>query len=701
MLVRIRKAAALLLLPVTISLVLVVLLSVIFVPFPPGYRVVMEKVSEMGEGRDLFLYDDLDGNGYSDSIFAFHYSNGISGVSVVFEPDVFLQEWDFRGRFRFTNSGYLGAGDFDHDGTRELYAFTVSGDSILLNIISDLFNKNPSYSTRFIDRFGIGCDSIHAAIFQGEPEDLNGDGYDELIFAVNAGFSLTPRRVYAYDIRHDSLWRSPPSGYHILQLLQADITGDGKKEIIVNGYASQNYKTPLAAIDDRICWLMVLDTSLNFLFPPVPFPDTGYSALITLPLPNGKGYSDMYALYIPPLNAKKLTSLYHFDRMGKVLNSVELPGCTYSDSPVLWPTELNRKPLLAVADINGNVVLYDTSFNMVDRFSLDYNFRPVGQLNLDDDSLEETVSMDPVSNRITIVRNDPRKPAWLNVNLSQWQLQSLSCKKSGNGPPLLSLQTGSSLYLISYGPNPMRRFIWVTYAGIFLFILMFILIIRRITRIQMLRRFNTERKITELQMKVVRNQMDPHFTMNAINAAIGAVQKEDKEAATKALLHFSRMYRALVLSGDKIERTLAEELEFSEHYLELERFRAMNRFEYRVEIEPGVDMESVVPKMIIQTPVENAVKHGLLSMQTGGVVTIRAFVRNGSLRLEIEDNGAGRAALSRKSSAGTGKGLKIMDEFLTLYEKVRGIRIEVQIIDLYLDNGTPGGTRVVFTIPLK
>jgi two-component system sensor histidine kinase YesM len=71
------------------------------------------------------------------------------------------------------------------------------------------------------------------------------------------------------------------------------------------------------------------------------------------------------------------------------------------------------------------------------------------------------------------------------------------------------------------------------------------------------------------------------------------------------------MFRSLVLSGDKIQRSLAEELEFSRNYLELEKFRFRDRFDYRIEIDEQVNLNMLVPKMIIQSPVENAVKHGL------------------------------------------------------------------------------------------
>ena len=101
-------------------------------------------------------------------------------------------------------------------------------------------------------------------------DDLNGDGYKELIFGITTGFSIFPRNIYAYDIVHDTLISSPKSGFSFQEIRQQDINGDGKNEILLTGYSPGNTKSDYP-YNDSSCWLMVLDRKLDFLFKPIEF----------------------------------------------------------------------------------------------------------------------------------------------------------------------------------------------------------------------------------------------------------------------------------------------------------------------------------------------------------------------------------------------------------------------------------------------
>jgi LytS/YehU family sensor histidine kinase len=203
--------------------------------------------------------------------------------------------------------------------------------------------------------------------------------------------------------------------------------------------------------------------------------------------------------------------------------------------------------------------------------------------------------------------------------------------------------------------------------------------------------------------------------MNAINAVVDAINREEKEQARDNLLHFSKMYRSLVLSADKIKRSLREEIDFTENYLALEKFRFGNRFTYNIRIDPDVDLGWEVPKMVIQSPVENAVKHGLRTKDVGcgawdvgrgtegegGFILIRVRNEERALVLEITDNGVGREAAAKEGKTSTGKGMEIMEQFFDLYHKITGIRVQSNIMDLRDETGKAAGTKVVVIIPLS
>jgi LytS/YehU family sensor histidine kinase len=158
------------------------------------------------------------------------------------------------------------------------------------------------------------------------------------------------------------------------------------------------------------------------------------------------------------------------------------------------------------------------------------------------------------------------------------------------------------------------------------------------------------------------------------------------------------MYRSLVLSADKIKRTLREELEFTEDYLALEQFRFRDRFRYVIEVQPEVDLNTEVPKMVIQSPVENAVKHGLQHRGNAGEVRISIRKEEKSLVIEVADNGIGRKATSGLETSGTGKGMEMMSQFFELYHRITGMKVQSEVTDLKDEAGNPVGTTVVVRI---
>ena len=105
-----------------------------------------------------------------------------------------------------------------------------------------------------------------------------------------------------------------------------------------------------------------------------------------------------------------------------------------------------------------------------------------------------------------------------------------------------------------------------------------------------------------------------------------------------------------------------------------------------------------IPKMIIQSPVENAVKHGLLPKSDKGLLTITVEMIEDRLVIEVEDNGVGRNRAAENGTQGTGRGLKIMDEFLKLYQSMQKIRIQWEILDLTDEAGNPSGTNVIMKL---
>jgi hypothetical protein len=234
-------------------------------------------------------------------------------------------------------------------------------------------------------------------------------------------------------------------------------------------------------------------------------------------------------------------------------------------------------------------------------------------------------------------------------------------------------------------------------AGFF-FWLGYLVMSRR--RKSMQEKLESEKKIAELQLLSIRNQIDPHFTFNAMNSIASVILKDDKEKAYSFFVKLSNLIRQVLTSGDKVTRTLAEELVFVQNYLEIEKLRFRDSFQFRINIVQPVNLNQEVPKMVIQTYAENALKHGLLNKKDGaGELLITIGEEGNMLHIEIEDNGIGREQARLMGEKSTGKGMMILNFYYEFFDKYNDQKIQHMVTDLYTEVNEPAGTRVTVLIP--
>jgi LytS/YehU family sensor histidine kinase len=146
---------------------------------------------------------------------------------------------------------------------------------------------------------------------------------------------------------------------------------------------------------------------------------------------------------------------------------------------------------------------------------------------------------------------------------------------------------------------------------------------------------------------------------------------------------------------------VADEIEFLEHYKKTEALRFEQKFEYKIEVDPTIDpYEVLVPTMILQPFVENAIWHGLSSRHGQGKMRI-GFEKSGeSLVSSVEDNGKGReTAAKEKDAKHKSKALKITERRLHLLSEEKARPASLELIDLKDGAGNPNGTRVIIRLP--
>lgn len=213
-----------------------------------------------------------------------------------------------------------------------------------------------------------------------------------------------------------------------------------------------------------------------------------------------------------------------------------------------------------------------------------------------------------------------------------------------------------------------------------------------------------ERQLAEVEMSALRAQMNPHFLFNSLNSINRYIVKNEPKLASEYLTKFSRLMR-LVLNNSKQQVVpLQDELDALNLYIELESLRFNNRFELDSRVELDADATTVmVPPMLLQPYVENAIWHGLMHKKDGvPKLKLHVLKRNGELRFEVEDNGVGRehSALlrSKRATDQPSHGTRITRERLELVERMHGLKTAVHYTDLKDLGHRAAGTRVTITI---
>jgi LytS/YehU family sensor histidine kinase len=265
----------------------------------------------------------------------------------------------------------------------------------------------------------------------------------------------------------------------------------------------------------------------------------------------------------------------------------------------------------------------------------------------------------------------------------------------------LSVQGEQRWKLLEYGINRVYQYRFLIYLSIYVVILSFILIIRKLYSIQLKRRYETERKIATLQLAGIKTQMEPHFIFNVINSIGSNIYREQKDQAYQLVVRFSNMVRSLLSSSDQLVRTLKEEVDFVGNFLEMEKMRFPELFSYTISVTGEMDQDSIVPKMIIQLHAENALKHGLRPKGFNGLLEIAVTKENDYLLITIRDNGVGRQETGKPKEDSTGKGMKILQQLFETYNTYNKVPIKQEIIDLLDENNKPAGTMIRIWVPVE
>ncbi|URN96413.1 MAG: sensor histidine kinase [Candidatus Pristimantibacillus lignocellulolyticus] len=200
------------------------------------------------------------------------------------------------------------------------------------------------------------------------------------------------------------------------------------------------------------------------------------------------------------------------------------------------------------------------------------------------------------------------------------------------------------------------------------------------------------------EMKLLQSQVNPHFLFNTLNALLVVSSKNNYTEVTVIIRNLSQLFRRMLSWSDETV-TLQDELHFTGIYLNIEKFRFADKFDYSFDIEEEA-AKCLVPKMCIQPLVENACKHGLQAVKGQRLIRIEAMRKDKYLYVRVIDNGKGideerlteiRSMMNESLDSGENIGMRNVYRRLQLHYTDR--------VDFYIDSRPDEGTSVSFRIP--
>ena len=667
---------------------LIITIGVIF--FLPDYflKYTIELQRQVIRDKSFRVYfEDLNNDGTCEEILSIINTAGDAAIMIYDADSNLLDQWNFDTQ-PTSSINKLFFSDIDGNAFQEIYTITKHKDSAFLNIIEPLANNGIRKVRIFIDTISgyNGENKFRAECLQ--VENLKPGTDKEVLFSIFAGYSGNPRNVYKYNFGNNKITKSPhlTNVFDIKQII--DINNDGFKEIIISASSAGNkIDSVYTHRSDSSTWLTILDHNLNFLFDPIEF-KVSYAGIKPIQFNNGNNYK-LFTLINSSKSADYQSKLLIISTSGVILKEKQLPkeNCNiYSNEKLNNFILFNRE--------TGVATELDSNFNEIKKHNTSPNSY-LFKVDIDKDGENEWLIKSMNNIDLSIYRNDFKGE--ISFKLPNIAKESIyfGLKEVENSKDEIYFQKGYEFFVYKYYENPYYYFKYLFYLVIFLVINGLIWLIIKGQKLRTDKQLAVAKEINQLQIKAIKNQVDPHFVFNAINTISGLMINDDKFLANEFIGNFSDLMRSALQNSDKITSTLEEEINYVKKYILLQQVRFDQKFQYTITVAKTVDLKTIIPKYVLYTYVENAIKHGLLSKEKG-LLKIEIYHQLDRLVLAVEDNGGGLKTLNKKYS--TGKGLLIMEEIYRLFAKFYKKKISHQIKEVKDVTDKVTGVRVEILI---
>jgi signal transduction histidine kinase len=643
-----------------LSLLITLLFGVGYNYFIPKFKITPIKENYYQNGTSYYV--DVDNDGYDDRIDYVGYKVNTSFHRLVIQlrdsVDNIKAIWNHNGEY--IDDSRLIICDWNNDNNVDLFTISYLNNSIFLNYI-DLENDGKfHFSEKLIDTTQILFEEPDLRTYYIGEQDANGDGYNEIYFTLNAGFSLQPRNIYYYDVKNDVFKKSCPSFAMFLFQLHffIDINGDGLKEIIPSYTAADNTCDTTLPFNDKSVFTMAYDHNLELIFKPheIKWP---LSKMYNFPI---KRNDSIYIFsYFHTVSPPRIDSVFMFNHDGKILKKREITKYgnnelvvrpenpkQYFSQPMIW----YRDGRLLKLDFNLNVVEYKQQF--------DHDLHQIFFVNNSLFSPNINFILRN-SNNLFITHDGLNNPVYYKLPVLSGLITSKDVLLPGHARHFINLGLSQGNLILDYNYNIWYTYQWIIFFLVFFLTALLLYIIQRINTLLKNKRLTSYLKQSEEKQKKLAREL--HDELGSKLTALKIKMHElNGHAEVKKLKELSDHVTSTHTEIRNIVHNLAppqlKNVPFHEVLNELiNEYKSNSNLKVNIEFLPD---KSIVQHIkhnskneiyrIIQETLTNAIKHAEATE-----IIVQIVQHKKHLEVTIDDNGNGfDVEKTIKNSSGIG-----------------------------------------------
>lgn len=210
------------------------------------------------------------------------------------------------------------------------------------------------------------------------------------------------------------------------------------------------------------------------------------------------------------------------------------------------------------------------------------------------------------------------------------------------------------------------------------------------------RKLLRENRLMALEQQALQLQMNPHFIFNALNSINGLIAKGESKLARKSITSFAQLMRSTLDQSRKEWTTVADEISYINQYLTTEKWVNQDLFDFEITIDEEVNKDMLIPSMLIQPVVENAIKHAFKNRSGDNLINVSLSKKYSSILVEVVDNGVGMET-NKKNLSHNSVALNVIEERLSLLHR----KAKIKRVTTTSPINEYDGTKVTLALPYK